>query len=234
MRDDDFTYVKLYRKSLENELFLEIPYDRWHAFEFLVLKARRFPTVKILKGKQVKLNTGQLIYGEGKLAEKWGWSRGKVRRFLDLLEELEMIRRSGTPYGTLITIENYTIYQGSQPLDDTPDSTSSDTPDGTHKKKDKKDKKDNKYYGEFKNVSLSDDELEKLKIRYPYDWENRIDKLSAYMASKGKRYKSHYATILNWARRESDEFTGKNQGVKKAEGETQTKNFTDGNGMQFV
>ncbi len=59
-----------------------------------------------------------------------------------------------------------------------------------------------KMYGEFGNVKLSEEELEKLKERFPYDWRGKIDNLSSYMASKGKRYKSHYATILNWARKE--------------------------------
>ena len=135
-------YVKIYRKVMENEVFLELPYDRWHAFEFLVLKARRFPTITILKGKPIKLEVGQLIYGEDALARKWGWSRGKVKRFLDMLENLEMIKKNGTPYGTVITIENYTKYQGDCACDDTPLDTPDSTSDGTHKKKDKKDKND--------------------------------------------------------------------------------------------
>lgn len=58
-----------------------------------------------------------------------------------------------------------------------------------------------KTYGECSNVFLTDEELKKLKKRFP-DWERRIDELSVYMASKDKRYKSHYATILNWARKD--------------------------------
>lgn len=56
-------------------------------------------------------------------------------------------------------------------------------------------------YGEYKNVLLTDDELEKLKAEYS-DWEDRIERLSSYVASHGKSYKSHYATIRNWARKE--------------------------------
>ena len=145
---EDITYIKLYRKVMENAIFLELPYDRWHAFEFLLLKARRFPTVTILKGKPIKLEVGQLIYGEDKLASKWGWSRGKVKRYLDMLENLGMIKKNGTPYGTLITVENYTKYQGEcsysdtslDTSDDTSLDTTDDTSDGTHKKNVKKDK----------------------------------------------------------------------------------------------
>lgn len=58
---------------------------------------------------------------------------------------------------------------------------------------------DKNIYGEFKNVKLTDEEYEKLKEAdlLPY-----IERLSSYMESKGKKYKSHYATILNWSRKE--------------------------------
>ncbi len=57
-------------------------------------------------------------------------------------------------------------------------------------------------YGDYSNVLLSDDEMEKLKAEFPTDWENRIQRLSEYMASSGKSYKNHLATIRNWARRD--------------------------------
>lgn len=51
-------------------------------------------------------------------------------------------------------------------------------------------------YGEYQNVLLSDGELDKLKNRFP-DYQERIERLSGYIASKGVKYKSHYATICN-------------------------------------
>ena len=56
-------------------------------------------------------------------------------------------------------------------------------------------------HGEYANVLLTDDELDKLKAEYP-DWQERIERLSSYVASTGKSYKSHYATIRNWARKD--------------------------------
>ena len=58
---------------------------------------------------------------------------------------------------------------------------------------------DKNIYGEFKNVKLTEEEYKKLEEAdlLPY-----IERLSNYMASKGKKYKSHYATILNWSRKE--------------------------------
>ena len=57
-------------------------------------------------------------------------------------------------------------------------------------------------YGEYKNVLLTDEEMEKLQAEYP-DYLERIERLSSYVASTGKSYKSHYATIRNWARKDT-------------------------------
>ena len=59
-------------------------------------------------------------------------------------------------------------------------------------------------YGEYKNVLLSDKDFEKLREEFPTDWQQRIESLSAYIASTGKTYKNHLATIRNWARRDQE------------------------------
>ena len=45
--------------------------------------------------------------------------------------------------------------------------------------------------------------MEKLKTEYS-DYKDRIERLSSYVASTGKSYKSHYATIRNWARKDAE------------------------------
>ena len=57
-------------------------------------------------------------------------------------------------------------------------------------------------YGAYCNVLLSDEELSKLQSEFPSDWQSRIERLSEYMASTGRSYKSHLATIRSWSRRE--------------------------------
>lgn len=55
-------------------------------------------------------------------------------------------------------------------------------------------------YGEYRNVLLSDEDMDKLRAEFPADYESRIERLSSYIASTGKVYKNHLATIRNWAR----------------------------------
>lgn len=56
-------------------------------------------------------------------------------------------------------------------------------------------------YGAYSNVLLSDTDLEKLKTEFP-DWHERIERLSEYIASTGKSYKNHLATIRSWAKKD--------------------------------
>lgn len=67
-------------------------------------------------------------------------------------------------------------------------------------------------YGQFDNVFLEVVEYQKLVDEYGEGPTNAlIEELSNYIASTGKRYKSHYATLLNWARRKIQEHAAKNK-----------------------
>lgn len=58
-------------------------------------------------------------------------------------------------------------------------------------------------YGLYENVLLTDEEYLKLKEEFPHDLSERIERLSEYIASTGKKYKNHLATIRSWARKDT-------------------------------
>ena len=95
------------------------------------------------------------------------------------------------------SIGKYSIEEVSIVEDSMPQSDDSE-PAPTKQKKPVKHK-----YGEYSNVLLSDTDMEKLKAEFP-DWQARIERLSSYMASTGKSYKNHLATIRNWARKDAE------------------------------
>lgn len=53
--------------------------------------------------------------------------------------------------------------------------------------------------GRYQNVFLSDMEVSELQTELPDLWQQYVEKLSEYMASTGKTYKNHAATIRRWA-----------------------------------
>ena len=52
--------------------------------------------------------------------------------------------------------------------------------------------------GEFGNVLLTKNELEKLESQYPQEFGAIIDYLSSYIEMKGYKAKSHYLAIQKW------------------------------------
>ena len=64
-------------------------------------------------------------------------------------------------------------------------------------------------YGRFHNVFLSDAELDSLKSELPDKWEYYIDRLSVHIASSGKQYRNHAATIYKWAQEDINKATPK-------------------------
>ena len=72
-------------------------------------------------------------------------------------------------------------------------------------------------YGECANVFLTDEEHDKIVAE---GLTGLIDELSLYIASKGDKYKSHYAVIKQWANRRKKE-----QEEKKV---IRPNQFTDG------
>jgi hypothetical protein len=57
-------------------------------------------------------------------------------------------------------------------------------------------------YGNYQNVFLSDKELLELQQDIP-SYQDYIERLSNYMASTGKSYQNHAATIRSWALRDN-------------------------------
>lgn len=68
-------------------------------------------------------------------------------------------------------------------------------------------------YGFYKNVLFTDEEYQKLQEEFPHDYTDRIERLSEYIASTGKKYKSHLATIRSWAKKDKPQ---QQSGAKKS------------------
>ena len=73
-------------------------------------------------------------------------------------------------------------------------------------------------YGEFKNVLLSDKDLEKLKAEYGEELvEKYIKKMDEWIELNGRRYKNYYLALRQWMNKEVSKKQAK---VEKQEGDT--------------
>ena len=110
-------------------------------------------------------------------------------------------------YNTFQTLENYKSDTKSDTKSEMK-ATQKRNESDTINKNDNNDKNDKKKREYAPSVFLSEEEYQKLITEIgDYLTKEYIKDLSLYLQSKGKRYKSHYATVLAWYRR--DEKQGK-------------------------
>lgn len=224
-------WIKLHRKLLDNPIIMKDA-DHLAVWMYLLLNATHAEYPVLFKGEKIMLAPGQLITGRKSIADKLGINESKVTRILDAFKNEHQIEQQTSNRNRLISIIKWDLYQSSEQQDELqmnnnrttseqqvntnknvnnikneknviniiPDS---DEPEPAPGKKSKSDKPVKHKYGEYKNVLLTDEELDKLKTEYS-DWKDRIERLSSYVASTGKSYKSHYATIRNWARKDAE------------------------------
>ena len=126
-------WIKLYRQLQHNPIWQSNePFSRRDAWIDLLLLANHEERVIIVNGKKKVIGEGQHWTSYRILADRWPWSYEKVRRYFALLNELDMVRTTVTPNGSLVTIVNYSFFQSGRVTKcDTNDSAGDRTDDRT-------------------------------------------------------------------------------------------------------
>lgn len=126
------SYIKIDRGLKNNVIWLEKPFSKGQAWVDLLILTQGIDRDVLVRGKIQNQKRGNVYTSIVFLANRWGWSRNKVYRFLEDLTNAGMIviqgwtgngtlngTRNGTQNGTVITIENWDVYQYSDAADGT-------------------------------------------------------------------------------------------------------------------
>lgn len=135
-------FIKLFRQITKHWLWFADPFDRAHAWIDLLLMANWETATNCINGQVFEQKCGEVVTSISFLAKRWRWSENKVRRFLKVLTAEGMVRTDGRPYGTSITIENYTHFQGGRRADGRADERTDGRADGRQSKKNKEEYKE--------------------------------------------------------------------------------------------
>lgn len=183
-------WIKLYRKTQDNFLWTEKPFDKARAWIDLLLLAMHQEKKMIVDGTKTTVARGSFITSRLKLADRWGWSLKKVDAYLKLLESEEMVITKGTTKGTTVTIVKYEEYQSMGLTEDiakvTAEVTTGETAEDTQNKNDKNIKNEKK-----SNVEI-DAFFEKIWKRYKV----KHGKGSVSKSQKNKLYKYGLEQIM--------------------------------------
>jgi len=143
-------WVRLHRKIEDNPLWFLEPFTKAQAWVDLFLNTNHTENSINIRGNIIKIKRGQIGWSELTMVKRWKWSKGKVRRFLKLLEtEQQIIQQKDRYLTTIITILNYEEYQTDK------NNTADDTAERQQKdsrryinNNDKNEKNENKPFGE--------------------------------------------------------------------------------------
>lgn len=125
------TYIYLDRGILDHWTYKDKPFNRSMAWIDLLLIANHKTYTTMWKGKKTTFYRGDVNLSITELSKRWGWSRGKTRRFILSLEMDGMANIKRTTDGTVITLIKYDNFQSKRTAKRTSSDTTHGTPDGT-------------------------------------------------------------------------------------------------------
>lgn len=105
-------WIKLYRSLMDDPVWNIKPFSKGQAWIDLLMLANYTDKTRVIDGEVRVFRRGTVCISQRDLAERWGWSRGRVSRFLRYLECDGKCAVTSASYGTVITIENYELYAG--------------------------------------------------------------------------------------------------------------------------
>ena len=197
-------WIKLYRNLLDNDLWLLEPFTKGQAWVDLLLLANHKPALMTIKnGKVIELNRGDCGMSILGFAERWHWSRERVKRYFSLLESKKQVTKKEVENRVIISILNYEDYQDVT-LNVTVNDTLNDTVNGTvnvtvngHKQECKEEHKNEKNEKEVKESflkfwNLCPKQIDEMKTYTLYETLIKNKKVTSDELIEGmKRYKSH-------------------------------------------
>ena len=122
-------WISIHRCIWENWIWKDKPFSKGQAWIDILLMVNYEKGKVYFRDASYDVERGQKITSELKLAERWGWSRTKVRRFLNDLEMEQMLSVKRDNRKTIIEVANYNKYQDNITTENTSDDTTDDTTD---------------------------------------------------------------------------------------------------------
>ncbi len=184
-------WIKLHRQILEWEWYSDN--NCFRLFLHLLLKANH----KEKRFKGIELKVGSIVTSRDLLARETGLSSQQIRTALNKLISTNEITSETSSQGTILQIVSYEKYQVStnEITNEQPTSNQRVTTNKNVNKE--KNNKEKNIYRQFKHLSLTLDEFEKLKVNYTKEQIDLIlDSIENY--AQNKKYNSLYLTSLNW------------------------------------
>ena len=216
-------WIKTDRSIQDHWLWDDKPYAYGQAWIDLLMLAAYEDKKVLWKNKLIDVKRGQYLTSIRYLAERWGWSKDRVMRYIALLKSDGMIDTDKDSGRTLITIENYRFFQDVPDADkDSYKYTDKDTDKDASrtltrtqtrtktKNKRIKEEKNNNIYGDFFAIcwqaypkKKGKGSISESKIKFLYDHVGQeqmlrcIERYKSELSGKDNQFVMYGSTFFN-------------------------------------
>ena len=111
------SWIKLFRDINKNWIWQNSDYLKW--WLDILLEVNHAPAKVVINNKIYDCNRGEKLYSLDSWAHRWGTNKSKVRRFLQLLQNDNMIVLKSETQTTRLTVCKYNTYQDMRNADET-------------------------------------------------------------------------------------------------------------------
>ena len=121
-------WIYLYRQIKDHWVWQDKPFSKGQAWIDLIILANHEDVTRMYNGSLITFKMGTVNHSMLSLADRWGWDRRKVTRFLKCLEDDGMVSVNSTTHGTTIALVNYGDFQFKCTTDSTTECTTNVQP----------------------------------------------------------------------------------------------------------
>ena len=111
------SWIKLFRDINKHWIWQNSDYLKW--WLDILLEVNHAPAKVVIKNKIYDCNRGEKLYSLDTWANRWGTNKSKVRRFLQLLQNDNMIVLKSETQTTRLIVCKYNTYQDMRHADET-------------------------------------------------------------------------------------------------------------------
>lgn len=201
-------FIKLHRGWHDSPDFRNEPYCERAAWCWLLSNVAWKDTHRRTAAGITPIKRGQMHVSLRSLASVWGWSKGRVERFMDVLETGQSIAQQTGHGGRIITICNFDKYQARESGSGTPNGTRNETRAGHERdtQEEGKERKEEKNKGASlafvgRIVRLNDSDYARWERAYSYlDLTAELQTRDDWLAHEAdeKTRKNWFIPTSNW------------------------------------
>lgn len=191
-------WIKLHRAIQNHWLWDDEPFTRGQAFIDLLLMVNHKDKKIMFNGELIEVKKGSKITSLRQLSDGWKWSTNKVKKYLEQLQKDGMINYKSDNKKTLLTIENYSVYQGQGNTEETQKKQERNTDETEKEHRSDTEEIQKKFKSDTEEIQKKTNKNDKEYIKNDKEWEEGEEKTTPSLPALSFPTEIHELFFEKW------------------------------------